>query len=547
MSKLHRKTGSSIYPLYLDSHRKPLNLLGQIIESISPLFKDASYLLVAIGSIIIAALFCSLASAESYQRTVYNHVNLVDPEGQTLPNRRIVVESGRFVCVSDSNGCPQQPGDEEIDLDHDWVTPGLIDTHVHLDFDNDAFAHQRRRLAYGITTVRDAATSQLDKLLAYREKAINEAPLPSVVVSALVSPDNARRFGSEDPVIIAARLKELGVDFIKLRDEPSEDAVMAIIAAAKTTNLPVYGHTWQGPPPRGISRAAVNAGLNGVAHLMSIPIANQLGSAPPMPDPLKHEAEFWKWRKNLWLTADPQALERFTNHLINKNVWLEPTLTMEHYWGGGAEQPYCGFLDTDRQIRFRETIQLWKPAPPAPSFPEAYAMMARFVKQFSEKGGIILAGSDNKCPGADLHEELHLLLKAGLTPRQVLRAATTDAAKALGIAHDRGRIAIGQRADFVIFKQDPLTFPNAEIETIVLRGYRHAAQILLKPERQLFEAKYQQARINGFIRWGYIPFAALLLMGISLRIFAARKKRIEFDTQLGNDSYLADKIASGDR
>ena len=58
--------------------------------------------------------------------------------------------------------------------------------------------------------------------------------------------------------------------------------------------------------------------------------------------------------------------------------------------------------------------------------------------------------------GASMHLELELLGRAGLTPRDVLRAATSVPATVFGLT-DRGRIAPGQRADLLLVDGDPTT------------------------------------------------------------------------------------------
>ncbi|OZJ06371.1 hypothetical protein BZG36_00755 [Bifiguratus adelaidae] len=82
------------------------------------------------------------------------------------------------------------------------------------------------------------------------------------------------------------------------------------------------------------------------------------------------------------------------------------------------------------------------------------------------KAGVdILAGTDVSVPfpelgglahGASLHHELQLLVKAGLTPIEALRAATSVTARRFGL-DDRGRIAVGARADLVLVDGDPTT------------------------------------------------------------------------------------------
>ena len=70
----------------------------------------------------------------------------------------------------------------------------------------------------------------------------------------------------------------------------------------------------------------------------------------------------------------------------------------------------------------------------------------------------ILAGTDAPNPGtahgASIHRELELLVRAGLSPLEALRAATSVPARAFAL-HDRGRIAPGLRADLVLVDGDP--------------------------------------------------------------------------------------------
>ena len=72
----------------------------------------------------------------------------------------------------------------------------------------------------------------------------------------------------------------------------------------------------------------------------------------------------------------------------------------------------------------------------------------------------MLAGTDAPNPGtvfgASLHRELELLVRCGLSPAQALAAATVGPARVFGLT-DRGRVAVGQRADLVLVSGDPLT------------------------------------------------------------------------------------------
>ena len=87
------------------------------------------------------------------------------------------------------------------------------------------------------------------------------------------------------------------------------------------------------------------------------------------------------------------------------------------------------------------------------------------VRRLHRAGAIILAGTDaNRDPdtpyspphGEAMHQELELLVDAGLSPVEALRAATVVPAEVFGLT-DRGTIAAGRRADLLLVKGDPTT------------------------------------------------------------------------------------------
>jgi imidazolonepropionase-like amidohydrolase len=98
-----------------------------------------------------------------------------------------------------------------------------------------------------------------------------------------------------------------------------------------------------------------------------------------------------------------------------------------------------------------------------------------FLRAFSAAGGRIAAGTDTPnqllVPGYSEHRELELLVGAGLSPREALRAATRNAAVLLGV-DSLGLIAPGKVADLVILTKDPLAnIRNTQaIQAVMSRG-----------------------------------------------------------------------------
>jgi imidazolonepropionase-like amidohydrolase len=106
---------------------------------------------------------------------------------------------------------------------------------------------------------------------------------------------------------------------------------------------------------------------------------------------------------------------------------------------------------------------------------ESRRRQEQFIRLFTAKGGKVVAGSDSPnqllAPGASLHEELALLVRAGLTPAEALHSATAAAAVLLR-ADSIGVLKPGAVADFVVLSASPLEdIKNTRlIETIVARG-----------------------------------------------------------------------------
>jgi imidazolonepropionase-like amidohydrolase len=93
------------------------------------------------------------------------------------------------------------------------------------------------------------------------------------------------------------------------------------------------------------------------------------------------------------------------------------------------------------------------------------------VRALHEAGVPLLAGTDTFVPGHSLHDELGLLVRAGLSPLEALRTATTAPADLLGVA-DRFGVAQGMAADLVLLRENPLVdiTNTRSVEAVVVGG-----------------------------------------------------------------------------
>ena len=469
---------------------------------LSTVARAITALVMASGWIISAVpgLFLSTPAISSIerQRLVLAGATLIDGVGNAPVNEsRIVIVDGRFACISGPDGCAAFPDDHRIDVSGTWITPGLIDTHVHLQPETDAETmaeDQALRFALGITTVRDGGSQQLEALLDERKRAsAPDLPIPRIVISARPLEMYAERYGVKLGTELVRHLVERGVDAIKIKDHTSTDLWAQEVRTASKLGVPVWGHTYDsiGPPPVSITAPALAAGLDGIAHLSWVAPFCQLPGHEVTPKPEKMEVH--EWRKSYWMTTDPVCIDTLIKDVVRAGVWLEPTLVTEWYWWGRDLKPPRRFAFLRKQppslvdmLTGRDALAERTPA----TFPKFFPKLADFVHRFHEAGGMLITGADNLRPGLDIHAEMELFREAGLTPIASLQAATRNAAIALG-RQDLGTIEVGKLADAVIYASDPLDPVGTTLSVleVIKGGVVHASAPLLDD----FQIRYRDA------------------------------------------------------
>ncbi|HET7503890.1 MAG TPA: amidohydrolase family protein, partial [Kofleriaceae bacterium] len=105
----------------------------------------------------------------------------------------------------------------------------------------------------------------------------------------------------------------------------------------------------------------------------------------------------------------------------------------------------------------------------------ANARRGRILAQLAAAGAPLLVGTDTGnpyvIPGAALHDEIELMVDAGVPRARVIRAATAGAAEFLGTPRELGVVEVGARADLVLFAVDPLTAALPLVpEGVIVRG-----------------------------------------------------------------------------
>ncbi len=326
---------------------------------------------------------------------VFTHVRVVDPLTSTVESDRFVrIRDGVVEAVGPMAQYAPVPGAQEVDGGGRWLMPGLVDMHVHLrPADTEAYVRA------GITRVRSMwGWPGLDTLVGEIEAGTRIGPRVSTLSPGIDAPPEYWPYTRllTDPAradALVQTLADLGYRELKIYEDLSLEVYDAVAAAAEAR-----GMTWAGHRPRRVPLEHVlQRGQRSVEHLGG------------------------------YLGRSAASLDEIVALTVASGTWNCPTLRVQRILQG--ETP-------------------------------AAAERRRIVGALHGAGARLLvgtdAGIDATAPGTSLREEMAEFEAAGIPAPAILRMATVDAARYLGLDDRLGRIAPGRAADLVLLPGNPL-------------------------------------------------------------------------------------------
>lgn len=445
---------------------------------------------------------------------------IVDVENGTASEpTRLLVRDGRIAAIGADAAAP--PDARRVDGRGKWLIPGLWDMHSH-SFQISPQMHLPLQVANGITAVRDmmGCPEASDPLLACHadkarwsdDAAAGRLASPRFIGDASFYYDDA----ALTPETVAARVavdKANGATMLKAYNRLSAPAWRALMAEGARHGLPVVGHVPKAVP----LDEAVRAGQRSFEH-GRIFVEGCAVEAPAWRsgafDALTQPARL----RRLIERRDAEACAAIMGEMAERKAAFVPTLVTREE---DARAHDTGFTD-DPRLRYADPLSRWAYRDDAAATATAFAgasdraLLAAMLKQAqadalaAHRAGVpLLVGSDTIIAGLRYHDELTLLAAAGLTPAEVLRAATIDAARFAGLDRDYGSIAAGKRADLVLLDADPLADIGAsrKIAAVVLNGHLYDRARL----NALHDYVERQTRHPGNwarMLWGFITSPA---------------------------------------
>jgi imidazolonepropionase-like amidohydrolase len=389
--------------------------------------------------ILLAAGLLASAGQTGAQTITIDNVTIVDvTNGRLQPGKAIVIEGKRIARVENASMATHAAA--TLDGTGMFVIPGLWDMHVHAYFTNDtARFHSTSEVMFplfivnGVTGVRDLG-SNLDATLAARDSvAAHQLIGPRMLVSGPMLDGPTTRYAAAikvatpDEARAAVRmLKERGVDMIKTQSLIPRDAYFAMAEEATRIGIPFEGHV----PNEITGMEALAAHQRSFEHLIGVrDTATSL---------IAELARSHVWQCPTVINSVGTAADFASDPGLP--FWLRPAVE------GWRRTALTRAAATDSAARAAE---------------ERATRRLGLIKRMYDAKIPFLAGTDapqgyDLVPGASIHRELQLFVRAGLTPLQALQTATLNPAIFFGKTADWGTVAPGKAADLVVLARNPL-------------------------------------------------------------------------------------------
>jgi len=376
----------------------------------------------------VLVLLSLAAVAVAGDVTAFVDVNVVPMDTERVLERcTVLVRDGRIAAVGKEVAVPDDA--VRIEGRGGYLMPGLADMHAHNWYPGEHLLF----LANGVTTIRNMWGTPMQRKWRREIEAGTRLGPTLHTTGPIVDGARATWPGSTIVTTVEAaraavrRIKAEGYPSLKVYNALRKDVYGALVAEARTQGLRVVGHV-----PRAVGiEGALAVKQDGIEHLEG------------------------------YLDADPGEYSKLARRTAALGVWNCVTLVVywSHLrWDELAQRPELKYVP----VLLRETWQgMTKQRPDEKHLERLRRLRHRsraMTRALHEAGAKLLLGTDCATPyivaGWSAHRELQLLVEAGLTPYEALRAGTVNAAAYLG--GDFGTVAVGKRADLVLVEANPL-------------------------------------------------------------------------------------------
>lgn len=391
---------------------------------------------------------CSASTMKNEQQTssfVLTNVNIVDVDNKVIQTSKdIAIVQGKIKAIDNSGQLSGYSNLTKIEGKGGYVTPGLIDMHVHM-YEEAAYVLS---LSHGVTHVR--IMNGVPKQLQWRDDIESGVQLgsTSTVSSPIISgyKDAYLHHGVDNAADASAAVRHyytMGYDLIKAYGNLNEVSLKAVVEQGHQLGMPIAKH---GPHSVGEIPISALSELQSFEHVEDIfqgplnydyspeRLANVIPAIKVTGVPVTATLNIYDQLTQLSVDKD-DYLSRNPSHYISDIIALEAKNNQVDRWLNAS-----GKMAEHNQ--------------------KTLVILQKIAKALHEHEVTLLVGSDSGVllspHGLATHNEMRLLYEAGINHFDVLAAATINPAKALKLDTQIGRIAVNYYADFIFSDDNPI-------------------------------------------------------------------------------------------
>lgn len=421
------------------------------------------------------------------------HVTVIDVNAKSIATARLVdqtvlVTGNKIARVAPTAKMELPESIEVIDGTGLYLVPGFQDMHAHIAWPGEDATRIVLPLLFanGVTGIRELGSDNNPPRktlgeLRQLKVAIDSGKVlgPRILgLSRLINHrDNASQLARqtfnpatrEDGRLAARNAKLRGVDFVKVYSQLSREAFFGLMEEANRLELRVAGHL-----PHAVTPVeASNAGMWSIEHARFPAYACAPGyeawrASISNPDKSLNSSQLYRDHlKSLVTEFDEKTCREILDVFAKNGTWLCPTHTTRKMDAFADDLEFRS--DPRRKYIGLERLAAWdrdlnrmarSPQPIKKHYKDFFRLGLRVTGMAHQRGVPILVGTDcydtHVFPGFSYHDELENLREAGLSPLDILKAATIRAAEFMETDDTLGSITTGRRADMVLLAKDPL-------------------------------------------------------------------------------------------
>lgn len=436
-------------------------------------------------TLLLSAIFLlPFLSADAQDLVIRGGWLFPDSGEEMVRNPGVLIRSGKIMQVGDLPESVEEP--ELLLSDDEYLLPGLIDLHAHYrvvedgTVYDDTSATPKIFLANGVTATFPAGEVQPEKMRELRQQIDRgERAGPRLLNSGpyfgTAAPDWDRSFEAEDIIRRVDEWADKGVAGFKAKGITREHLEI-LIGRAHRHGLTVTAHLDSGYRGSVNPKEAVEMGIDRVEHFLG---------GDCLPDTASAYASLRS------LSADQPCVDEIIDLFVTRQVFFDATMSTYGIIGRDSSSAFRYWTDEMRFFTPRLRDHFAEPDTSLETlFREVYHAKQGIVKKYFEAGGQITLATDRPVMRSTLpflggfaaHREMQALSESGIPNHEVLRIATRNSARAIGLGDRLGSVEPGRWADLFVVRGNPLEdiTRTRHVQHVVKHGVPFDPQQLLQ-------------------------------------------------------------------